>query len=59
MKVKDLGSRQLRLFMRGARGLNRMDDESNESMYGKFGMSFKSEGRNCGVLEVVKYRTLN
>ncbi len=28
-------------------GLNRMDGESIESMYGKLGMSFKSEGMNC------------
>ncbi len=28
-------------YLRGACGLNRMDDESNESVCGKFGMSFK------------------
>ncbi len=32
---------------------NRMDGESNESEYGKFGMSVKSEGMNCVVVEVV------
>ncbi len=45
-------------YLRGAWGLNRMDGESNESVYGKFGMSFKYEGMNCGVLEVVKCSTL-
>ncbi len=41
-------------YLRGACGLNRMDGESNESLYGKFGRSFKSEGMNCRVVEVVK-----
>ncbi len=44
--------------MRGACGLNRMDGESNESVNGKSDMSFKSEGMSCGVVEVVKRRTL-
>ncbi len=39
-------------------GLNRMNSESNESLYGKFGVSVKSEGMNCGVVEMVKHRTL-
>ncbi len=33
MKVKEMS------YLRGACGLNRMDGESNESVYGKFGMS--------------------
>ncbi len=41
-------------YLRGACGVNRMDDENNESVYGKFGMSVKSEGMNRGVIEVVK-----
>ncbi len=45
-------------YLRGACGRNRMNGESNESVYGKFGMSFKSEGMNCGVVEVVKCSTL-
>ncbi len=45
-------------YLRGACGLNGMDGESNKSVYGKFGMSFKSEGMNCGVVEVVKCCTL-
>ncbi len=45
-------------YLRGACGLNRMDSESNVSVYGKFGMSVKSEGMNCGVMEVVKRSTL-
>ncbi len=44
-------------YLRGACGLNRMDGESNESVYEKFCMSFKSEGMNCGLVEVVKCRT--
>jgi len=35
-----------------------MDGESNESVYGRFGMSVKGEGMNCGVVEVVKCNTL-
>ncbi len=45
-------------YLRGVCGLNRMDGESNESLYGKFRMPVKSEGINCGVLEVVKHSTL-
>ncbi len=45
-------------YLRGTCGLNRMDGESSESVYGKFGMSFKSEGMNCGVVEVVKHSAL-
>ncbi len=45
-------------YLRGACGLNRMNGESNKSVYGKFGMSFKSEEINCGVVEVVKCCTL-
>ncbi len=44
-------------YLRGACGLNRMDGESNERVYGKFDMSLKSKGMNCGVVDVVK-RTL-
>ncbi len=45
-------------YLRSACGLNWMDGESNENVYGKFGMSFKSEGMNCEVVEVVKHSTL-
>ncbi len=45
-------------YPRCACGLNKMNGESNESMYGKFGTSFKSEGMNCGVVEVVICSTL-
>ncbi len=58
MKVKDLESRQLS-YLRGVCGLNKMDGESNESVYGRFGMSFKREGMNCGVVEVAKHNILN
>ncbi len=43
--------------LRCACGLNRMDGESNESVYEKFVMSFKSERINCGVVELVKCNT--
>ncbi len=42
-------------YLRGACGLNRMD---GESVYGKFGMSFKSERINCGAVEVINCKTL-
>ncbi len=45
-------------YLRGACGLNRMDGENSESVYGRFGVSVKSEGMNCGVVEVVKHSTL-
>ncbi len=40
-------------YLRGACGLNRMDGESSESVYGRFG-----DGMNCGVAEVVKHGIL-
>ncbi len=33
---------------------NRMDGESNENVYIKFGMSSRGEGMSCGVVEMVK-----
>jgi len=45
-------------YLRGACCLSRMDGESNESVYRRFGMSVKSEGMNCGVVVVVKCNTL-
>ncbi len=45
-------------YLRSACDLKRMDGESNQSLYGKFGMSFKREGMNCGVVEVIKCSTL-
>ncbi len=41
-------------YLRGASVLNRMDGENNENVYGRFGMSVKSEGMNSGLAEVVK-----
>ncbi len=35
--------------------MKRMDGESNENVYGRFGMVSMGEGMNCGV---VKYSTL-
>lgn len=37
-------------YLRGTCGLIRIDSESKESVYGKFGMSSKSEGLKCGVV---------
>ena len=45
-------------FLRGACGIGRMDGESNERVYGRFGMSSKGEGMKCGVVELVKRNTL-
>ncbi len=42
-------------YLRGACGMNRIDGESNERVYGRFGMSTKGEGMNCGVVEIVKH----
>ncbi len=38
--------------------LRRMDGESNESVYKRFGMSSKGEGMKCRVVEGVKHNTL-
>ncbi len=38
--------------------VRRMDDESNESVYNRFGISSKGEGMKCGVVEGVKCNTL-
>ncbi len=38
--------------------MNRMDGESNENVYRKFGMSSRGEGVSCGVVEMVKRSTL-
>ncbi len=35
-------------YKKGVCGLNTIDGESNESVYGKFGMPVKGEGINCG-----------
>lgn len=35
--------------MRCAFGLNRVDGDSNEKVYGRFGMCGKGEGMNCGM----------
>ncbi len=41
------------LYMRGACGVSRRDGESNEDMYGRFGIS-EAVGMDCGVVEWVK-----
>ncbi len=45
-------------YLRGACGLNMMDDKNNEGVYGKFVMSLESDGINCGVVEEVKCSNL-
>ncbi len=40
-------------YLRGECGVNRMDGESNENVYRRFGMSSR-EGIKCGVVEMVK-----
>ncbi len=37
-------------YLRSAYGIRRMDGESNESVYNRFGTSSKSEGMKCGVV---------
>ncbi len=45
-------------FLRGGCGVNRMEGESNENVYRKFGMFRRGEGMSCGVVEMVKCSTL-
>ncbi len=45
-------------YLRGPCGLNMIAGELNESVHEKFNKSIKSEGMNCGVVEVVKRSTL-
>ncbi len=45
-------------YLRSACGIRKMDGESNESVYGRFGMSSKGEGMKWGVVEGVKHNTL-
>ncbi|RUM29363.1 MAG: hypothetical protein DSY42_06675 [Aquifex sp.] len=39
-------------YLRGCCGVNRMDGESNENVYRRFGMASKGEGMSCGVVEI-------
>ncbi len=43
--------------MRGACGVSRWDGQSNEDVYGKFGMSEAAAGVGCGMVEWVKCNT--
>jgi len=45
-------------YLRTACGVSRLDGESNESVYNRFGMTSKGEGMKCGVVEGVKRSTL-
>ncbi len=40
-----------RSYLRGACGVTRWNDESNESMYERCGMGTQRNGVNCGVME--------
>ncbi len=44
--------------LRDGCGVSRMDEESNENVYRKFGMSSRGEGMNCRMVEMVKRSTL-
>ncbi len=41
-------------YLRGACGLNRMDNDNIESVYGKLVWLIKNEGMNCGMVQVFK-----
>ncbi len=44
--------------LRGGCGMNRMDGDSDENIYRRFGMASKAGGLSCGVvMEVVKCST--
>ncbi len=45
-------------YLRGRCGVSRMDGESNENVYRKFGMFSRGEGMSCRVVEMVKRSTL-
>ncbi len=45
-------------YLRGGCGEKRMDGESNESVYRRFGMSSRGEGMSCGMVEKLKHSTL-
>ncbi len=45
-------------YLRGVCGMTRLDGESNESMYERFGMGSYANGVNCGVVEWVKRNML-
>ncbi len=45
-------------YLRSACGVWRMDGESNENAYNRFGTSSKGEGMKCGVVEGVEHNTL-
>ena len=45
-------------FLRSACGLTRLERESNERIYSRYGMSERGVGMKCGVVEWVKRNTL-
>ncbi len=47
-----------RSYLKGACGVNRWDDVSNENVYERYGMRGRGSGVGCGVVEWVKRSTL-
>ncbi len=45
-------------YLRGACGVTRWDEESNESLYERCGMGSQANGVNYGVVEWMKRNTL-
>ncbi len=45
-------------YLRSACGVSRMNRQSNESMYERFGVCHVGVGKKCGVVEEVKRQTL-
>ena len=45
-------------YIKGAHGLLRWDEESNENVHENFGMCATAKGIDCVVVESVKYGTL-
>ena len=45
-------------YLRGACGVTRLERESNERIYNRYGMSERGVGMECGVIEWVKRNTL-
>ena len=44
-------------YLRDVCDVNRMDDKSSESVFGRLGMSIKDEEINFEVTEVIKHNT--
>ncbi len=59
MNVRGLRFKSIEMsYLRRGCGVNRMDGESNENVYGSFDMVSNGERMSCGVAEVVKCSTV-